>query len=77
MVVLKKSLYEETDENIEEAIELAKSNTNNLLEATNYEQALKEAEAITEVKEEEFFKGIPYIAKDNISTEGLETNSFK
>ena len=28
----------------EEAIELAKSNTNNLLEATNYEQALKEAE---------------------------------
>ena len=36
----------------EEAIELAKSNTNNLLEATNYEQALKEAEAITEVKEE-------------------------
>lgn len=59
----------------EEAIELAKSNTNNLLEATNYEQALKEAEAITEVKEEEFFKGIPYIAKDNISTKGLETTA--
>lgn len=58
---------------VQEAIELAKIDQHNILEATNYEEALKEAALITEVKEEEYFKGIPYFAKDNISTKGVVT----
>lgn len=58
---------------VQEAIELAKADPHNILEATNYENALKEAALITEVKEDEFFKGIPYFAKDNISTKGIVT----
>jgi aspartyl-tRNA(Asn)/glutamyl-tRNA(Gln) amidotransferase subunit A len=58
-----------------EAITRAKADKCNCFEATNFDEALKEASAITEVKEDEIFKGIPYLVKDNYSTAGLETTA--
>ena len=60
---------------VEEAIERLKSDKTNALEATNYEEALKEAALIEEVKEGEYLKGIPFVCKDNYSTEGIETTA--
>ena len=58
-----------------EAIENCKKDSCNCLEATCYEEALKKAKSITEVKEDEILKGIPYLAKDNYSTKGVETTA--
>ena len=60
---------------VEEAIERLKNDKTNALEATNYEEALKEAALIEEVKEAEYLKGIPFVCKDNYSTEGIETTA--
>ena len=60
---------------VEEAIERLKNDKTNALEATNYEEALKEAALIEEVKEGEYLKGIPFVCKDNYSTEGIETTA--
>lgn len=58
-----------------EAINNCKNDPCNSLEATCYEEALLKASKITEVKEDEILKGIPYLAKDNYSTKGVETTA--
>ncbi len=60
---------------VEECIELCKKDKCNCFEATNFENARKEAAKITLVKEEEYLKGIPYLCKDNYSTKGVETTA--
>ena len=60
---------------VEECIEEVKKDTCNSFEATAFEEARKQAKKITEVKEEEYLKGIPYFAKDNYSTKGIETTA--
>lgn len=60
---------------VKEAIENCKHDPCNSLEATCYDEALKKASKITDVKEDEILKGIPYLAKDNYSTKGLETTA--
>ena len=60
---------------VTEAIERVKTDETNALEATCFEEALEEAKNITEVKEDELFKGIPYVCKDNFSTDGIETTA--
>jgi len=47
----------------------------NAFEAKAFDEARKQASRITEVKEDEFLKGIPYLAKDNYSTKGIETTA--
>lgn len=60
---------------VKEAIERCKKDKFNALEATNYEEAIKEAEELDkhEVPTNNYFYGIPFIAKDNFSTQGIET----
>ncbi len=60
---------------VEEAIKRLQEDKTNSLEATNFDEALEEAKKINEVKEDEFFKGIPYVCKDNYSTKGIETTA--
>jgi len=60
---------------VKEAIERVKNDTNNAYEATNFEDALKQASLITDVKQDEYFKGIPYVVKDNYSTKDIETTA--
>lgn len=60
---------------VEECIELVQKDKCNSFEALNFEEARKEASKITEVKEDEYLKGIPYFAKDNYSTKGVETTA--
>lgn len=59
---------------VEDCIEGIKNDRSNSFEATCFEQARKEAMKITEVREDEYLKGIPYLAKDNYSTKGVETS---
>ena len=58
-----------------EAIEKCKNDEFNALEALNFDEALKKAYELDkkEVPDNNYFFGIPYIAKDNLSTKGLET----
>ena len=60
---------------VELAIEKVQSNPCNAYEATNFEQARKQASLIIEVKQDELFKGIPYVCKDNFSTKDIETTA--
>ena len=60
---------------VEEAIALIQKDPTNSYEALDFEGARKAASLITEVKEEETFKGIPFLAKDNYSTKGIETTA--
>lgn len=60
---------------VEECISLIQKDDCNCFEATAFEEARKQAEKITEVKENEFLKGIPFLAKDNYSTKGIETTA--
>ncbi len=64
-----------SEELVLEAIAKIKSNKNNLMEAECFEEALNQARKITEVKAGEYFKGIPFLCKDNISTKGIETTA--
>lgn len=58
-----------------EAINRVKNDTTNAYEATNFDKAIQEASEIKEVKEDEYFKGIPYVVKDNYSTKDIETTA--
>lgn len=60
---------------VEDCIAGVKDDTCNAFEATAFDEARKEASKITEVKEEEYLKGIPFFAKDNFSTKGIETTA--
>jgi len=60
---------------VKEAVQRAKADKNNVFEATNYEEALKEAQAITKVDEDKPLMGIPFLVKDNFSTKGIETTA--
>lgn len=60
---------------VEDAIAGIQNDKCNSFEALCLEEARKEAGKITEVKPEEYLKGIPYFAKDNYSTKGLETTA--
>jgi len=60
---------------VKEAIARAKEDKNNDFEATNYEEALKEAEAIKSVPEDKPLMGIPFLVKDNFSTKDIETTA--
>ncbi len=60
---------------VEECIEEIKKDSCNCFEATAFEEARKQAKKITEVKEDEILKGIPYLCKDNYSTKGIETTA--
>ena len=60
---------------VEDCIQGVLSDTCNSFEATCFDKAREEAKKITEVKEEEFLKGIPYLCKDNFSVKGLETTA--
>ncbi len=60
---------------VEECISAIEQDRCNSFEATNFDEARKEASKITTVEENEFLKGIPYLAKDNYSTKGVETTA--
>jgi aspartyl-tRNA(Asn)/glutamyl-tRNA(Gln) amidotransferase subunit A len=60
---------------VEDAIAGAENDTCNCFEAKAYDEARKNAAKITEVSEDEYLKGIPYLAKDNYSTKGIETTA--
>lgn len=56
-----------------EAIARAKANLDNAFELICEEQALQFAATLTEPEEDNILWGIPYVAKDNLSTRGIET----
>lgn len=60
-----------------EAIKRAKENKDNAFELIIEDEAIKRAEELSkqEVPVDNYFFGIPYVAKDNISTKGFETNA--
>ena len=58
---------------VEEAISLVEKDDCNAFEATCFDKAREEAKKITDIKEDEYLKGIPYLCKDNYSTKGVET----
>lgn len=60
---------------VEECIKAIKKDYCNSFEATCFDKAREEASKISEVKEDEILKGIPYLAKDNYSTKGVETTA--
>ncbi len=60
---------------VEECIANIQKDPCNCFEATAFDEARKEASKITEVKEDEYLKGIPYLCKDNYSTKGIETTA--
>ena len=59
----------------EEAIRRAKESKDNALEATCYEEALSFASSLKECEKDNLLWGVPYFAKDNFSTEGVETTA--
>lgn len=60
---------------VKEAIALSKGDKCNIFEATDFENALKTAEGITKVAENDYLCGIPFLVKDNYSTAGIETTA--
>lgn len=58
-----------------EAIRRAKENNCNAFEKILEEEALKEAEQLVEPEKDNVLWGIPYLAKDNFSTKGIETTA--
>lgn len=56
-----------------EAIENAKQDTNNAFETICEKEALEFASSLKEVEEDNYFWGIPFVAKDNFSTKGILT----
>ena len=60
-----------------EALKRAKENKDNAFEMIIEEDALKKAEELSKlpVPKDNYFFGIPYIAKDNFSTKGYETTA--
>ena len=60
---------------VQDCIDGIKADKGNCFEATAFDQALAEAAKIDDVKPEEYLKGIPFLAKDNFSTKGVETTA--
>lgn len=60
---------------VEEAIAAVEKDDTNSYEALDFEGARKAAAEMTEIGEDEILKGIPYFAKDNYSTKGIETTA--
>lgn len=60
---------------VEDCIQGIENDTCNCFEATAFDEARKEAAKIDEVQPEEYLKGIPFLAKDNFSTKGIETTA--
>ena len=60
---------------VEDAISSMKEDPCFCFEVTCFENARKQANKITEVKEEEFLKGIPFVCKDNFSHKGVKTTA--
>ncbi len=58
-----------------EAIARAKSDNNNAFETICEKEALEFAENLKEVETDNVFWGIPFLAKDNFSTKGIETTA--
>ena len=58
-----------------EALQRAKENKDNAFEMICEEEALSFAATLTEPEEDNLLWGIPYCAKDNFSTKGLETTA--
>lgn len=58
---------------VEDCIQAIGKDRCNSFEATCFDKAREEAKKIASVKEEEYLKGIPFLAKDNFSTRGVET----
>ena len=60
---------------VEDCIQGIQEDKCNAFEATNFDKAREEAKKITDIGEDEILKGIPYLAKDNYSTKGVETSA--
>lgn len=62
---------------VKEALKRAKESTNNAFEVICEEEALKEASELDKlpVPKDDYFFGIPYVAKNNFSTKGIESNA--
>lgn len=60
---------------VNEAIERIDRDDCNSYEAKAYENALEKARSIEKVGEDDYLLGIPYLAKDNYSTKGIETTA--
>jgi len=60
---------------VKEALERAKKDDNNAFECILEKEALEKAIELSkkEIPNENYFYGIPYVAKDNFSTKGVET----
>lgn len=58
-----------------ECLERISKDKYNSIENTCEEHSLSLASEITDIKEDEYLKGIPYLAKDNYSTKGIETTA--
>ena len=58
-----------------EAIKRAKGDKNNAFETICEKEALEFAESLKEPETDNIFWGIPYLAKDNFSTKGIETTA--
>ena len=58
-----------------EAIERAKADKNNAFELITEKEALEFAATLVEPEKDNLLWGIPYIAKDNFSTKGIETTA--
>lgn len=58
-----------------EAIERAKKDTNNAFELIAEKEALEFAQSLIEPEEDNLLWGIPFLAKDNFSTKGIETTA--
>ncbi|MBP5091265.1 MAG: Asp-tRNA(Asn)/Glu-tRNA(Gln) amidotransferase subunit GatA [Bacilli bacterium] len=58
-----------------EAIARAKADKSNAFELITEEEAIAFASTLTEPEEDNLLWGIPYIAKDNFSTKGIETTA--
>ena len=56
-----------------EALARAKANQDNCFEAMDEEGALAFAESLMEVEADNLLWGVPFLAKDNLSTKGIET----
>lgn len=64
-----------SSELVEDCISGIEKDDCNSFEATCFEEARKLASTIKEVKDDEYLKGIPFLAKDNYSTKGIETTA--